>query len=78
MHAPADCVKTIQGMTGKAINSQATMDLQHIVDKIHDHLHANCNKFEETITLDDTHNTQQVLRVQAPPSVPKPDIDDDR
>ncbi len=32
MHAQAECIKAIQGMTGKARNSQATQDLQRIVD----------------------------------------------
>ncbi len=58
MHALADCVKAIQGMTGKARNSQAVQDLQHIIDATQAHLQANPNKFEETITLDDTPNTQ--------------------
>jgi hypothetical protein len=78
MHALADCVKAIQGMTSKARISQAAQDLQHIVDATQAHLQAHPNKFEETITLDDTPNMQQVPRVQAPPSVPKPQIDDNR
>jgi hypothetical protein len=32
MHAPAECIKAIQGMMGKARNSQATQDLQRIID----------------------------------------------
>ncbi len=63
MHALADCIKAIQGMMGKARNSQAAQDLQHIVDATQAHLQANPNKFEETITPDDTRNTQRVLRV---------------
>ncbi len=78
MHSLANCVKAIQGMTGKARNSQATQDLQHIVDATQVHLQSNPNKFEETITPDDTRNMQQVTRVQAPPSIPKPHIDDNR
>jgi hypothetical protein len=32
MHALADCVKALQGMTGSARNSQAAQDLQQIID----------------------------------------------
>jgi hypothetical protein len=78
MHALADCVKAIQGMTGNARNSQATQDLQYIIDATQAHSPANPNKFEETITLDNTRNTQQVPRVQAPPSIPKPHINGNR
>jgi hypothetical protein len=78
MHALADCIKAIQGMMGKARTSQATHDLQHIVDATQAHLQAHPNKFEETITLDNTCNTQQVPRVQAPPSIPKHHINDNR
>jgi hypothetical protein len=78
MQALADCVKAIQGTTGNARNSQATQDLQHIVDAAQAHLQANPKKFEETITPDNTCNMQQVPRVQAPPSIPKPHINDNR
>jgi hypothetical protein len=78
MHALEDCVKAIKGMMGKARTSQATQDLQPIVDATQAHLQAHLNKFEETITPDDTRNMQQVPRVQAPPSVPKPHINDNR
>jgi hypothetical protein len=78
MHALADCIKAIQGMTGKARTSQATQDLQHIIDATQAHLQAHPNKFEETITPEDTRNIQQVPRVQAPPSIPKPHINDIR
>jgi hypothetical protein len=50
MHALADCIKAIQGMTGKARPSQAMQDLQHIVDATKAHLQAHSNKFEEIIT----------------------------
>jgi hypothetical protein len=33
MHALAECIKAIQGMTGKARNSQAAQNLQCIVDQ---------------------------------------------
>jgi hypothetical protein len=78
MHALADCIKAIQGMIGKARNSQAAQDLQCIVDATQAHLQANPNKFEETITPDDSCNMQQVPRVQAPPDIPKPNADDNR
>jgi hypothetical protein len=58
MHALAECVKAIQGMTGNARNSQAAQDLQRIVDATQAHVQTNSHKFEETITPDDIHNTQ--------------------
>jgi hypothetical protein len=78
MHALADCIKAIQGMTGKASTSQAAQDLQCIVDTTQAHLQAHPNKFEETATPYDTRNMQRVPRVQAPPSVPKPHINKNR
>jgi hypothetical protein len=78
MHALADFVKVIQGMMGKAGNSQATQDLHHIFDATQAHLQGNPNKFEETITLDDTRNNQCVPRVQAPLSIPKPHTNGNR
>ena len=32
MHALANCIKALQGMTGSARNSQAAQDLQQIID----------------------------------------------
>jgi hypothetical protein len=58
MHTLADCFKAIQGMTGKARNSQAAHDLQRIVDATQAHLQANPNFFEETIIRDNTRNMQ--------------------
>jgi hypothetical protein len=58
MHTLAECIKAIQGMTGKARNSQVTQDLQCIVDAMQTHVQANPHKFEETITLDDICNMQ--------------------
>jgi hypothetical protein len=58
MHALADCIKAIQGMTGKARTSQAVQDLQCIVDATQSLLQAHPNKFEEIATLDNTHTTQ--------------------
>jgi hypothetical protein len=78
IHALADCVIAIQGMTGKARTSQATQGRQRIIDATQAHLEAHPQKFEETTTPDDTHNTQQVHRVQTPLSAPKSHINDDR
>jgi hypothetical protein len=78
MQALAECVKAIQGMTGKARNSQATHDLQFIVDATQAHVQTNPHQFEETITPDYTCNMQQVPRVQAPASIPIPHINDNR
>ncbi len=52
MQALAECVKAIQGMTGKARNSQAAQDLQCIVDATQAHVQTNPHQFEETITPD--------------------------
>jgi hypothetical protein len=70
MHALAECVKAIQGLMGKARNSQAMQDLQCILGTTQAHKQTNPHKFEETIIPDNICNTQRVLRVQAPPSVP--------
>ncbi len=58
MQALAECVKAIQGMTGKARNSQGTQDLQHIVDATQACIQTNPHQFEETITPDYICNTQ--------------------
>jgi hypothetical protein len=75
MHALAECIKAIQGMMGKTRNSQAAQDLQHIVDATQAHVQTNPHKFKETITPENICNTQQVPRVQAPPSIPIPHTD---
>jgi hypothetical protein len=67
MHALADCIKAIQGMTGKARTYQAVQDLQQIIDATRAHLQAHPNKFGETTTLA-SRNMQRVPRVQVPPS----------
>jgi hypothetical protein len=46
MQALAECVKAIQGMTGKARNSQATQDLQRIVDATQVCIQTNPHQFE--------------------------------
>jgi hypothetical protein len=40
MHALADCVKALHGMTSSARNSQATQDLQQIIDATQAHVQA--------------------------------------
>jgi hypothetical protein len=75
MHALANCVKVIQGMMGKARNSQVTQYLQWIVDATQPHLQARPDCFKETMTPSGTPNHQRVPRVQTPPSVPTPHIE---
>jgi hypothetical protein len=58
MHALAECIKAIQGMTGKARNTQAAQDLQHIVDAAQAHVQTNPYQFKETSTPDHFCNTQ--------------------
>jgi hypothetical protein len=58
MQALTECVKAIQGMTGKARNSQAAQDLQCIVDAAQACIQTNPHQFEETITPDYICNTQ--------------------
>ena len=48
MQALAKCVKAIQGMMGKARNSQAGQDLQSIVDAMQTPIQANPHKFNKT------------------------------
>jgi hypothetical protein len=45
-------------MTGKARTSQATQDLQRILDETQAHLQAHPNKIEEIITPENTRNMQ--------------------
>jgi hypothetical protein len=78
MQALAECVNAIQGMTGKARNSQAAQDLQLIIDATQAHVQTNHHRFEETITPDHFHNMQQVPRVQAAASIPIPHTHDNR
>jgi hypothetical protein len=75
MHALAECIKAIQGMTGKARNSQAAQDLQRIVDAAQACIQTNPHRFKETITPDHYCNMQRVLRVNAPASMPIPPTD---
>jgi hypothetical protein len=78
MHALADCVKALQGMMSSTRNSQAAQNLQQIIDATRAHVQARPNHFKDTATPSTTPNTQQVPRVQTPPSVPTPHIDDNR
>jgi hypothetical protein len=58
MQALAECVTAIQGMTGKARNSQATQDLQLIIDATQACSQTNPHQFKETITTDHFCKTQ--------------------
>jgi hypothetical protein len=89
MHALADCVKALHGMTSGARNSQAAQDLQRIIDATKAHVLARPNRFEDVATPSNTPNTQrvprvqtpnmqQVPRVQTPPSVPATHTDDNK
>jgi hypothetical protein len=78
MQALAECVKAIQGMTGKARNSQAAQDLQCIIDATQACIQTNPHQFEETINPNHFCNTQQVPRVNAPASMPIPPTNDNR
>ena len=78
MQALAECVKAIQGMTGKDRNSQATQDLQRIVDATQAHVQINLHQFEETSTPDYICKMQRVPRVQTPASTPIPHTNDNR
>jgi hypothetical protein len=62
MQALTECIKAIQGMTGKARNSQAAQDLQCIVDATQARVQTNPHLLEETITPEhfcNTHNEFQ-------------------
>jgi len=87
MHALADCVKALQGMTSSTRNSQASHGLQHIIQATKAHVQARPDRFEDVATLSTTPNMQRVprvqtpgmprvLRVQLPPSVPAAHTDD--
>jgi hypothetical protein len=78
MHALAECINVIRGMTGKARNSQAMQDLQRMIDTTQTLIHTNPHKFDKTITPDDIHNMHRVPRVQAPTIIPIPHTNDNR
>jgi hypothetical protein len=58
MHALANCVKALQGMTGSASNSQAAQDLQQIIDATQAHVQARPNRFKDATTPSATPNMQ--------------------
>jgi hypothetical protein len=76
MHALADCVKSIQGMTGKDRHSPATKGLQQIVDATQAQIKAQPDQFEHTAS--DTPPVQQVPRVQTTADMPIPHTDANR
>ena len=73
MHALADCIKALQGMTSSARNSQAAQDLQRIIEATKAHVQAQPDRFEDATTPSATPNMQRVPRVQTPnmPRVPR-------
>jgi hypothetical protein len=73
MHALADCVKALQGMTGCARNSQAAQDLKQIIEATKAHVQAQPDRLEDVATPSTTPNLQRVPRVQTPnmPRVPR-------
>ncbi len=78
MQALAECVKAIQGMTGKDRNSQAAQDLQCIVNATQTCVQTNLHQLEETITPDYIRKTHRVPRVQTQASTPIPHTNDNR
>jgi hypothetical protein len=89
MHALADCVKALQGMTSNARNSQAAHDLQRIIETTTAHIQAQPDRFADTATSSTNLNLQRVPRVQTPnmarvpraqalPNGPAPNTDDNR
>ncbi len=89
MHALADCVKALHGMTSRARNSQAAQDLQRIIDATKAHVQARPKRCKDVTTPSNTPNMQQVPRVQTPnmqqvprlqtpPSVPAPHTNDNK
>jgi hypothetical protein len=89
MHALADCVKALQGMTSSARNSLSAQDLQQIIEATKAHVQAQPDRLADVATSSTTPNTQRVprvqtptmspvLRVQVPPCVPATNTDDNR
>jgi hypothetical protein len=58
MHTLADCVKTLQGMTSSARNSQAAQDLQRIIEATKAHVQAQPGQFKAAATPSATPNMQ--------------------
>jgi hypothetical protein len=73
MHALADWVKALQGMTSSARNLQAAQDLQRIIEATKAHIQAQPERFANVAIPSTTPNIQQVPRVQTPnmPQVPR-------
>ncbi len=78
MHALADCVKALQGITSSTRNSLAAQDLQLIIEATQAHIQAQPDRFKDTTTPPTTPNMQQVPRVQTPTSMPTSHNDDNR
>jgi hypothetical protein len=66
MHALANCVKALQGMTSSARNSQAAQDLHRIIEVTKAHVQANPDRLADVATSSTTPNMQRVPRVQTP------------
>jgi len=58
MHALADCVKALQGMTSSASNSHAAHNLQRIIEATTAHVQARPDHLEDVATLSTTPNMQ--------------------
>jgi hypothetical protein len=83
MHALANCVKVLQGMTSSARNSQAAQDLHRIIEATKAHVQAQPDRLAEGATSSTTPNMQRVPRVQTPrvqvpPNVPTTNNNDNR
>ena len=66
MHALADCIKALQGMTSSARNSQAAQDLHRIIEAKKAHVQAHPERLADVATSSTTPNMQRVPRVQTP------------
>ena len=66
MHALADCVKALQGMTSNARNSKAAQDLHRIIEATTAHVHAQPDRLAEGATSSTTHEMLRVPGVQTP------------
>ncbi len=78
MHALADCIKALQGMTGSARNSQTAQDLQWIIDATQANIQAQPECFKDNATPSANPHMQRVPRVQPPLSVLTPHINVNR
>ena len=78
IHALADCVKALKGMTSSARNSQAAQDLQRIIEATNAHVQAHPDRLADVATASHKPSTQQVPRVQAPAGNTTNNIDNRR